>query len=178
MYGVDLTGPFRQGADMQFDFVDGRAHRGPGTVILVVNGPFVPLALLILGRRLLAHKWRIGYWAWELPALPPDWCAGADVTDEIWAISGYAARAMKSKLRRPVSVVLPPVAAPGTVRGNARLQGAAFDARFVVLVAFNMASSFERKNPLAAIAAFQSAFGHDPSVRLLVKITHANALLR
>ena len=29
----------------------------------------------------------------------------------------------------------------------------------VVLVSFNLASSFERKNPLQAIAAFRAAFG-------------------
>ncbi len=36
-----------------------------------------------------------------------------------------------------------------------------------MLVSFNLASSFERKNPLAAIAAFRAAFG-DRSDRLLV----------
>ena len=38
-----------------------------------------------------------------------------------------------------------------------------------MLVVFNIASSFARKNPCAAIAAFRHAFGDDPSVRLIVK---------
>ena len=96
VYGIDLSRSFRQGTDRHFDFVDGHAHRGPGTVILGVNAPFVPLALGVLGRGFLAQKWRVGYWAWELPALPPEWNAGVDLVHEIWTISGFSARAMEA----------------------------------------------------------------------------------
>jgi glycosyltransferase involved in cell wall biosynthesis len=44
---------------------------------------------------------------------------------------------------------------------------------FTVLVVFNIASSFARKNPCASIAAFRLAFGDDPSVRLIVKYMNA-----
>ena len=44
---------------------------------------------------------------------------------------------------------------------------------FTVLLMFNMASGFARKNPLAAIKAFRTAFGNDPSTRLIVKMTNA-----
>jgi glycosyltransferase involved in cell wall biosynthesis len=40
----------------------------------------------------------------------------------------------------------------------------------VVLVSFNLASSFERKNPLGAIAAFRAAFGDRTDRLLLLKI--------
>jgi len=40
----------------------------------------------------------------------------------------------------------------------------------IVLVAFNLASSFARKNPLAAIAAFRQAFGDRADRLLMVKI--------
>ena len=43
-----------------------------------------------------------------------------------------------------------------------------------MLVAFNMASSFARKNPLAAIAAFKAAFGRDRKALLVVKVTNGN----
>ena len=46
----------------------------------------------------------------------------------------------------------------------------------MVLVSFNLASSFERKNPIAAISAFRSAFGDRGDRILLMKIgnpTHA-----
>lgn len=42
----------------------------------------------------------------------------------------------------------------------------------VVLVSFNLASSFVRKNPLAAIAAFRSAFGARADRVLVLKVGH------
>jgi glycosyltransferase involved in cell wall biosynthesis len=42
----------------------------------------------------------------------------------------------------------------------------------VVLVSFNLASSFARKNPFAAIAAFRGAFGDRPDRILVLKIGH------
>jgi glycosyltransferase involved in cell wall biosynthesis len=44
------------------------------------------------------------------------------------------------------------------------------DAAIVVVVCFNLASSFERKNPLGAIAAFRRAFGARTDRLLVVKI--------
>jgi glycosyltransferase involved in cell wall biosynthesis len=41
-----------------------------------------------------------------------------------------------------------------------------------VLVSFNLASSFERKNPLGAIAAFRAAFGDRRDRLLLLKVGH------
>ncbi len=46
---------------------------------------------------------------------------------------------------------------------------------FTALAIFNMASSFARKNPIAAIAAFRMAFGNDPTVRLIVKCSNMAA---
>ena len=42
---------------------------------------------------------------------------------------------------------------------------------FIVLCAFNLASSFTRKNPLAAIAAFRAALGHNRDALLVLKVT-------
>jgi glycosyltransferase involved in cell wall biosynthesis len=47
------------------------------------------------------------------------------------------------------------------------------DRTFTALAILNIASSFERKNPCAAIKAFRQAFGNDPTCRLIVK--HSNA---
>jgi glycosyltransferase involved in cell wall biosynthesis len=47
--------------------------------------------------------------------------------------------------------------------------------RFVVVVIFNVASNFSRKNPCAAIEAFRRAFGDDRSARLVVKYTNGAA---
>jgi glycosyltransferase involved in cell wall biosynthesis len=59
-----------------------------------------------------------------------------------------------------------------------RLDRAAFGlppGAVVVLVSFSLASSFVRKNPLAAIAAFRAAFGDRPDRILVIKAGHAAA---
>lgn len=43
-----------------------------------------------------------------------------------------------------------------------------------MLTAFDMGSSYARKNPRAAIAAFRTAFGDDPTCRLILKVGHAD----
>jgi glycosyltransferase involved in cell wall biosynthesis len=65
---------------------------------------------------------------------------------------------------RPVHLVSYPLE-PEAVRQTQRTRSGPF----TILVAFNVASNFTRKNPCAAIDAFRRAFGDDPDVRLIVK---------
>ena len=44
------------------------------------------------------------------------------------------------------------------------------DAAVIVLTSFNLASSFERKNPLGAVAAFRAAFGERMDRILVLKV--------
>lgn len=140
-------------------------------LVLHVNPPLLPLALLGLPRGLVRGRRVVGYWSWELPAVPPEWRAGTRFVHEVWVPSEFTAGAMEPLLPGRVRVVPHPVAAVSPV--PSALDRAAFglpaDA-VVVLVAFNLASSFERKNPLAAIAAFRAAFGDRPDRILLLKI--------
>jgi glycosyltransferase involved in cell wall biosynthesis len=144
----------------------------PGTpLVMHVNGPMLPLAMLQLGRAMLRHRRIIGYWAWELPVAPPAWYAGLKFVHEVWVPSTFTAAALEPLLPGRIRVVRPPLAAlPLT---PSRLDRAAFglaDDAVVVLVSFNLASSFVRKNPLAAIAAFRTAFGTRSDRMLLLKV--------
>jgi glycosyltransferase involved in cell wall biosynthesis len=140
-------------------------------LLLHVNAPQVPLALLRLGRRRLAGRRIIGYWAWELPTLAPEWHAGAPFVHEVWTLSRFSAAALETLMPGQVRVVPPPLAIRPPC--PAALDRAAFalpaDA-VVVLVSFSLASSFARKNPLAAIAAFRAAFGDRADRLLLLKV--------
>jgi len=137
-------------------------------LVIHVGAPLLPLLLLRLPRALPRGRRVIGYWNWELPELPPDWRAGARFVHEVWVPSAFTAAAVERLLPGRVRVVPFPLAvAPPR---PAALDRAAFGwpaAAVVVLVSANLASSFERKNPLAAIAAFRAAFG-DRRDRLLV----------
>jgi glycosyltransferase involved in cell wall biosynthesis len=146
-------------------------QEGPGTIILHVSGFVMALALLRLGRRRIRGKVIVGYWAWELPDLPPDWVAGLRFAHEIWVPSRFTEAAVARHTSLPIRVVPHPVpAAEGSIWPP--------DSRpLTVLIAFDMRSGFARKNPLAAIAAFRTAFGADTGVRLIVKVSQPSAYL-
>jgi glycosyltransferase involved in cell wall biosynthesis len=143
-------------------------------LILHVNAPMLPAALLRLPPGLLRGRLVIGYWAWELPVAPPAWRHAARFVHQVWTPSRFSAAALEPLAPGRVRVVPHPVAADPPV--PSALQRADFglpDQAFVVLVSFSLASSFERKNPLGAIAAFRLAFGDRTDRLLCLKIVHA-----
>ena len=141
---------------------------------LHVNAPHVAAALLRLPRGLLRGRRVIGCWAWELPVAPPDWATGARFVHEVWAPSRFTAAAIETLLPGRVRVVpycvasRPPAPSPLDRQAFGLPAGAV-----VVLCSFSLASSFERKNPLAAIAAFRQAFGDRADRVLVMKVGHA-----
>lgn len=171
VYGVDLTTALMQELDLPgYPFEEGGALRGAGTVILHVNAPLVPLAMLRLGRAFLQDKHVVGYWAWELPAVPGEWRLGIPFVHNIWAPSRFTADAL-SVLTAEKSVHVVPPAVAIDVKPLDRAERDAAQP-FTVFTIFNMASSFARKNPCAAILAFRGAFGDDAGARLIVKLAN------
>ena len=148
-------------------------------LVMHANAPLLPLALLRVPRRLVAQRRVIGYWAWELPTMPESWKAGLGFVHEIWVLSDFTARAVASMLPpgSPIQVraVPPPVAiAPPIPSAKTRADFGLPVGAVITLVSFSLASSFARKNPLAAIAAHRAAFGNRADRILLVKVTHAD----
>lgn len=141
---------------------------GPGSLILHVSGPFVPYALGWLGRPIVAEKRVIGFWHWELPRLPREWRVGCRYVHEVWVPSRFVAEAVAADFAGPVRVVPHPISLPEGV-DPAPLRRR-FGGAFLAVAMFNMASGFERKNPLAAVAAFRRAFDRDMGARLVVKM--------
>jgi glycosyltransferase involved in cell wall biosynthesis len=156
--------------------------RWPATLLAHINAPFVPVALLRLGKTLVADKYIVGCWAWELPQVPADWSHGLPFVHEIWVPSHFTAAAVKPIANgRPVRVVHYPVAIDAPAhqsivdqsirKPQRRRQHSAVDP-FRVLTLFNMASSFARKNPLAAVQAFVRAFGQSRAAHLMIKVSN------
>ncbi|MDE2516516.1 MAG: glycosyltransferase family 4 protein [Rhodospirillales bacterium] len=146
----------------------------PGVpLVVVVNPPVLPLTLLRLPRGLIGGRRIIGSWAWELSRAPENWRVGLPFVHEIWVPSRYTATAMEALPLggRAVRVVPGPLALdPPRPSGLGRTDFALPGEAVVVLVNFNLASSFELKNPLGAIAAFRAAFGTRPDRLLVLKI--------
>jgi glycosyltransferase involved in cell wall biosynthesis len=131
--------------------------------IFHLNPPELLAELAVMGPRRLIGP-RYGYWAWELPRAPAAWIKDAALVDEVWAPSRYTAEAFAG-VKAPVRVVPHPLFAEDYRDVRPAPRRAAFQA--VALFDFN--SSAARKNPEGAIAAFQRAFGDDPTAELTVK---------
>lgn len=163
---LDITTALRQPATLPSPEVPNAVEPGPGTLILHVNAPLTGMALVAVGRRRAAGKRIIGYWAWELPEVPPDWALGVGLVHEIWVPSTFTAAAIAPIARgRPVHVVPHPVALVAPPRRLAHGTGK----HFKVLSLFDASSSLARKNPEGVLAAFHAAFGDDPGARLVLK---------
>ncbi len=138
----------------------------PGVpLVLHANAAALPLRMLQLGRAMVRGRRIIGVWPWELPVVPPAWLAGFGFVHEIWAPSRFSAEAIRRAMPAgfdPAAVrVVPHCVAcgpPDPAPQDRAALGLPPDA-VITLLAFNLASSFERKNPLGAIAAHQAAFG-------------------
>lgn len=174
------TAALRAGLDVPGEIVpagDATGRRDlppPAALLLHVNAPVLPAALLRLPRSVLHGRRVIGYWAWELPSVPRSWRPAASCVHEVWAPSRFTASALEALLPGRVRVVPIPIASSPPL--PAPLGRDAFglpEAAVVVLVSFSVASAFERKNPLGAIAAFRKAFGNRSDRILLVKAGHA-----
>jgi glycosyltransferase involved in cell wall biosynthesis len=136
----------------------------PASGTIVVHAP--PPAYMVLlyqVRRLLPGRRVIAYWAWELEDVPDHWIRSLDFVDGIETPSDFVAGAIRRHTSRPV-----------TVRPHPEFSivpGRRFPGRpFTVLFAFDSGGNFARKNPMAAIAAFKSAFGDTCDAQLVLKV--------
>jgi len=144
-------------------------------LILHINAPMLPSALLRLPRAFLRGRRIIGYWAWELPVAPKNWAAACGLVHEIWTPSRFSAAALEPLAPGRVRVVPHPLSANPPVPSDlTRADFGLSEDAVIVLVSFSLASSFARKNPLAGIEAFRRAFGARPDRLLLLKIVHAS----
>ncbi len=145
----------------------------PGGVwLLHVNAPEAIAAM----SRIPAHQWlgryRIGYWAYELPKVPQQWVKAADVFHEIWAPTRFVADALvHSGVQRPVHVMPHPVAlGPPPFAHNPKSDD------FVVLAMGDLRSSATRKNLVGAINIYKRAFPEvTASKRLILKVQSDDA---
>lgn len=142
--------------------------------ILHVNADQTPLVISELGARLDATRYRIGYWAWELDEFPERWRNAFECVDEIWTPSEFCRMAIAAESPKPV-LRMPHAVEPLGEATRSRESLGLPRAPFMALFAFDAMSVVERKNPLAAVEAFRRAFPREDDVRLVLKISHAEA---
>ena len=140
-----------------------------GTVIIHANPPHFQLVLCALGRNFLHHKRLVAYWAWELEAFPSIWQQALAYVDAVEVPSTFVQQALQKITSKPAIVV--PHAVPGPSR---RKTAYATDGIVRCLCIFDAGASFERKNPLAALRAFQQAFAPGEA-EMTFKVSNASA---
>lgn len=118
--------------------------------------------------------YRIALWFWELETVPPEWVGYAQGLQEIWAPTQFIAAAMRSVMPVPVVDMLP-AAQLGRIPSLPRCHFGLPEKKFLFLFSFDMSSVMERKNPLGLIRAYEQAFGRDPEVSLVIKVTRGHS---
>lgn len=130
-----------------------------------VNADAIPAKML---RHHTPGTYHIGFLLWELEAIPEAHMLAGKVLNEVWAPSRYVQKIYQRHYDCPVTWVgkgfnLPP-ASPFDLAQLGIEQG-----QPVFLLSFDLHSSVARKNPLAAVLAFQMAFEGNPEARLVIK---------
>jgi glycosyltransferase involved in cell wall biosynthesis len=146
-----------------------------GTLVFCVNPPRMTKLIRHFGPDICRDKRLVGYWWWELDRVPRKWLRWAALMDELWVSSRFIhetfARALPGK---PIRYLPLPVPEPVPSAASRTDFSLAID-RFTVLVAFDLASGWERKNPLGAITAFRRAFPSAMDAQLVLKVSGAEA---
>ncbi len=130
-----------------------------------VNADAIPAQMLRCHTPETTH---IGFLLWELEALPEAHILAGKVLDEVWVPSRFVQRIYQQAYDIPVTWVgkgfdLPPPATFDLARLGICPEQPTF------LLSFDLHSSVARKNPLAAVHAFQMAFEGNPEARLIIK---------
>ena len=159
----------RQGAER--DDLEDRVF--PVTLALT-QASHVPTAAAQQPRLFAPSVFRASIVHWELPRVPLVQRVALPFLDELWTTSDFVRHAFSAVTSKPVRVFPLPVTAPTGTRGAMRTHlGLTTEYLFGYL--FDLASSGERKNPLAVAEAYLRAFPKPPDdVRLLLKAVHAS----
>jgi glycosyltransferase involved in cell wall biosynthesis len=162
--------------------IDLASLRGAGPALVHQSGPEIGTLFLLsppdsyatllpaLPPERVARARRVGLWVWETPIFPRDWSFALDVVHEIWTPSEYSRAAMEPVAQGiPVQVRAHHVTPPARLRPFDRAAWGVRRDAFLGLAVMDLQSCPARKNPWAHVAAWQAAFGGDPSRVLLIK---------
>ncbi len=142
--------------------------------LIHVNADQFPQFLREKGFEYFNGKYNIGSWVWELPEIPAKWGILRKYFDEIWTPSTFCSKAISSDSEVVVTTV-PYSVSVDAIRPVDRSHFGLKDDTFIFLFMFDMLSFFERKNPLATVEAFRSAFRAGDNAMLVLKIVNSDS---
>lgn len=117
-------------------------------------------------------KRNMAYWSWELDPMPESEAASQEFVDEVWVVSGFVEQCLRGVVEKPVSVIPPPL----LLAWDASLGKRSYSQPNHFVVVLDAYSSVARKNPWAAIAAFERVFGGRSEKSLTIRIVRDQGL--
>lgn len=121
-------------------------------------------------------RYNIGFAFWETSQASLAHRLGIALLDEVWVSSEYCRELFQKITDRPVVVVRTPVPKFGDLSWATRAYFGIPDDKFSFVFTFDGASRVTRKNPVAAVQAFQQAFPADDGVALIIKTQNTDQL--
>lgn len=151
--GVVLTGAFRH-----------------SVTVLHVNPPNVAAFIKRFRNRPLGRRRLVGLWYWELETLPPSWRTLSSLFDEVWVASEWSRGHLAAQVHCPIHSFPFPLEAMTADAGGSQapLPFPIPGGRYLFLNVFDHHSSYDRKNPEAALSAYLRGFPEDAGRAFLV----------
>jgi glycosyltransferase involved in cell wall biosynthesis len=147
-------------------------------VVVHLNPPYFLRGLAAMRASLRNDPTIVGVWFWELEMAPVSWRNSARYCDEVWGFSPFTVSALRSGIGSFAGRVRlmnydlnsdPFSLSTAEQRSTARRSLGIAENDFVVGYSFAVSSNFARKNPMAAVRAFQRAFGDRADRRLILR---------
>lgn len=150
-------------------------EKGPNRLIYPINIFCMPgfdvaaRVYLKFGEKAFENHYNIGWWPWELGVWPKAWQGAFELVDELWGCSQFSFEMYERSTNKPV-IAMPLATSIERVKPFTRKHFGLPAKPFLFLYVFDFNSHLERKNPLAAIEAFQQAFSAKENVGLVLKV--------
>lgn len=159
---------FRKPQELDWQWDDNTAGAEINCRIYHLNPPMLPPVILQMGLSNFKKTFNIGYWAWELEAIPAEWVKAIRYMNAIFTPSNFTTKAIKNYTRIPVLTATHPVTR-GLTSSGIRARLGIPEQAFLVSNIFSFGSAMERKNPMGLITAFNQAFSGIDDAYLVLK---------
>jgi len=168
---TDIEVVYRQ--NTEFEELKGDNH---DVNIICMNADSMAHFAHRMGAEYYRNRYTIGVWSWELEEFPEEFDASFEYVDEIWASSEFTRKAIAERGLKPV-YAFPVAVDKMPEREGFDLSILGIPNGYVFLFCFDLLSIFERKNPLALIEAFTTAFQNNEGPVLVIKALNGDKRL-
>jgi glycosyltransferase involved in cell wall biosynthesis len=135
--------------------------------IVCVNADGLPVFAEEAGSGFFDDRYTIGVWWWETNEFPERFAGAFEHVDEVWVGSRFVAETLA--VASPVPVVHVPVPVRFSQPPPLPVGTYGWPDAFTFLFSWDYCSVFKRKNPLAVVEAYTSAFDEDDGTALVLK---------